>query len=124
MKQGKSPFLSFQEWQRIQIDDMEDDAVVVCPVCHGDGEVTEECECCGHESERECEICEGTGRVVFGELSECNQRRCFNLWLYRKELHLDVLKLADFCGNPLKIVKHGFAISCNIQTHDLEVVTL
>lgn len=44
-----------------------EDPLIECTECHGEGEIYKECRCCGHETERECEVCDGRGRFHFSE---------------------------------------------------------
>lgn len=103
-------FKSFINWQHGMISETEDDTVVLCPTCEGEGVVITECDCCGSEKEEECHLCESSGKVVFGELDFNDQKRCYTRREYNTQLAYDVIKLANWLGSPLGVVRYGFAI--------------
>ena len=61
-------FISFGDWQAMDKQGLKDsDMSVECAACDGEGEAEQYCDCCGVDSQRECEECSGTGLVVFSE---------------------------------------------------------
>jgi len=63
-----SRFISFGDWQAMAKQGLKDsDMSIECEACDGQGEAEQYCDCCGSESERECEDCSGTGLVVHSE---------------------------------------------------------
>ncbi len=109
-------FQSFFEWQNECIRNTEPESLMLCPECEGECITLRECECCGHEKETGCELCDMTGEVVFGKLSFTDQKKCFNRMDYNELLAKDVKALADWYEDPLFVVKYGFAIATDIRS--------
>lgn len=77
--------------------------MVFCPECEGDGEIFEECDCCGHEKEQTCRLCSGDGYLPFGELKNKWQREnCFLSRTYHETVKADLEKLAAWNGKSIK----------------------
>ena len=109
-------FQTFPEWKatcRINTGKKEE---VTCPECKGEGEVLTECDCCGHENEINCELCDTKGTVIFGKLTPQDQLNCFSINDYHDSLGRDVKAYADWVGSPFGVVKFGFAIASDIRS--------
>ena len=89
---------NFEQWQKAQIENIMPSEELKCSKCDGNGVVEDECDCCGHESEQECELCGGNGTVIFGDLSEHEQKQQFDHMAYRKHLIDDIAALASWTG--------------------------
>jgi len=82
---------SYDKWQELKLRDLvEDNPLIDCPACDGDGEIYEICECCGSEKEEECGECEGDGRVRFNDLNDSQKRKAFTRRVYFSEVIADL----------------------------------
>ena len=117
-------FGTFIEWQLRMITETDDSAVLVCPVCQGEGVIEKECECCGSEIEQDCELCESSGEVIFGALDFNHQKQCFPRCEYNKQLARDVIKMADWLGDPLRLTKYGFAVGSRLNLRSEVAINL
>lgn len=45
----------------------EENPVIECAHCSGDGVIYDRCHCCGNEQEEDCQICDGRGRIKYSE---------------------------------------------------------
>lgn len=103
--------LTFTQWVQQQIKATPKSTLVSCPECNGEGVCLIECECCGHEHEEECEFCEGTGEVVFGELDQSDQARCFSRAAYWGQVTEDLRRYIEWQNNPLAALSLGFSMA-------------
>lgn len=57
---------SYSEWLEAKHHFLEEEnPVIECEECDGEGEIVKECGCCGHEKEQECVVCEGAGQYRY-----------------------------------------------------------
>ncbi|WP_339829440.1 hypothetical protein [uncultured Arenimonas sp.] len=104
--------ISFLQWQEHMRQTSDDDTVVDCPDCRGDG-ITACCEC---GNDRDCEECEGTGTVCWGELSQAEQERHLSVARYEAALVADASAYAAWVGvDPTALlVNSGFRVWCHV----------
>lgn len=95
---------SYDEWQELKLRDLaEDNPLINCPGCDGEGEFSDFCECCGGAKEGECAECDGAGQVRFNQLSDAEKRKAFTRRVYINEVMTDLrrwcaLTREDFLG--------------------------
>jgi hypothetical protein len=89
---------SFSAWRDIAL--ASQPKLVTCHKCDGEGEVTEECCECGNDTEKTCSLCDGTGNLVFADLSRQSREdwaaHTLNVSLYKTELLGTLKHLAEF----------------------------
>jgi len=109
--------MSFAEWQKKMVSETCPEDRVTCPSCEGEGEIYEVCDCCGHEEECQCELCNGDGNVLFGELDAAEQKKCFPLQAYRKEVEADLRKVSAWTDKSLAdtCMEFGYALCARIS---------
>lgn len=94
--------MDYHDWRQQQAANTKPTDLVFCPECEGEGEVFEECECCGHETGTTCELCSGNGYIAFGRLRGKQREDCFLGQQYRETVKADLEKLAAWNGETLK----------------------
>lgn len=67
--------ITYKQWQERQKLEIPQTEAVQCFECDGDGEINEECECCGHEKETECGKCDGNGTLIWGQLNSSDKAK-------------------------------------------------
>lgn len=92
-------FASFETWRAAKADDLAADTPLInCPKCDGEGECIKECDECGHETESECQCCDGQGKVHFNDLDAKAWSGLFTHHAYFKELVEVSHDLSSHCG--------------------------
>ena len=92
-------FASHEEWRaQKQADMAELNPLLECPECDGEGVEHKECCECGHESERDCESCDTSGRIHYNDLAEDQWAHLFSYSTYFKELIQTVRDVSEFCA--------------------------
>ena len=86
--------LSYDEWRDAEIATRPPSMLVECPDCDGTG-YTECCEC-GHE--RKCDECDDAGKVLWGDLTEPQQRQLLTASAYYAAVMHDANALARWNG--------------------------
>lgn len=82
---------SYDEWRRLKRRDLaEDNPLIKCPECDGEGEIFDHCECCGADKDEECGECDGAGRVRFNALSDTAKQKAFTRRMYVNEVMADL----------------------------------
>ena len=109
--------LSYDQWQCAMVQETPDDAVMNCPECEGEGVVCVACDCCGHEREVNCEMCESSGEVIFSQLKFTDQKKCFSMQEYNNQLAYDLNKLVNWSSDLLCLPSYGFAMATTISPH-------
>jgi len=112
-------FLSLEEWQKKEGDYLFDkNPIIECPSCNGEGIVEDECSCCGHETEEECDDCCGNGKLEFNEFARSE--------VLTKEKYLAAIQnefslLASFTNkNEAELYfNNGFIAWCSISTKNI-----
>lgn len=94
--------MDYHDWRQQQVANTKPTDLVFCPECEGEGEVFEECECCGHDKETACELCSGNGYIAFGRLRGKQREDCFLGQQYRETVKADLEKLAAWNGETLE----------------------
>lgn len=104
--------LSFPQWQAYVRNTTGEDSPVECPDCRGDG-VTSCCEC---GNDRDCEDCDGTGTVCWGELSQAEQERYLSEARYHAAIVADAWAYAAWVGVDATalLVDSGFRVWCSV----------
>jgi len=108
---------SYDQWQCARVQETADDTVMNCPECEGEGTVCVTCDCCGQEKEVNCEMCESSGEVIFGQLDFNDQKKCFSRQEYNKQLVCDLQKLVNWSSDLFCLVSYGFAMATAIPPY-------
>lgn len=87
-------FLSYDEWRDAEIATRPPSMLVECPDCDGTG-YTECCEC---GNERKCDDCDEAGKVLWGDLTESQQRQLLTASAYYAAVMHDANALAQWHG--------------------------
>ncbi|MCF6256189.1 MAG: hypothetical protein L3K25_07790 [Gammaproteobacteria bacterium] len=125
---------NFDEWQRLKISDTPEEQVVQCPDCHGEGSIYDECtihgknctydECCALVLEQTCGLCDGDGKLKFGDLPDDKINMLFNKETYHSEIISDLERLASWEGkNRIGfLLENGYSV-CTVVANKSEKVS-
>ena len=113
--------ISFEAWQKLQLEETDDETLVDCLECDGDGMA--DCSSCGHE--RECEDCDGQGKVTWGELSERERRLRVTYPRYAAAIVSDARAWASWleCDPVECLVGAGFRVASSVVGRSLVVLS-
>ena len=89
---------NFDVWKMLKITHTPGDSMVTCPVCSGEGYISDECEYCGNESEHLCGLCEGYRNLRFDDVPNDKIDILFSKAVYHSEVIADLEKLATWEG--------------------------
>lgn len=92
---------TYSEWRRAKLAQLDDEDLIECPKCYGDGVIDDYCHHCGRSGEEDCDLCECVGKMPFGELPMEWEFNIFSRDRYRKELVNDLESLAGWMGKEL-----------------------
>lgn len=101
----------FEQWQKDQINNAPASTLILCPDCNGARFITDECDCCGHEKERDCNECtDYEGKVLWGDLSDSKKKETLSAQRYQDVLIDDLSSLANWQGkNKFELlIEYGF----------------
>lgn len=103
--------LSYGEWVDRQVATLAPDARITCHECEGEGVVYNCCECCGNESERDCDNCGGDGFVPASEADQDDLGEMFPRHAYHEAVFADLVAVAPLLGrDPVDVlIEHGYA---------------
>lgn len=109
--------LSFEAWRDEQIANRPSDMAVECPTCDGEG--VDECSCCGHE--RDCELCDGDGRVEWGDLDDSQRKRLVSRSAYANTVLQDAYAWAGWLGRDVttELFAAGFRVYSRVADRAL-----
>lgn len=103
-------FLTFHKWRDLRREELEgSDPLLTCPQCHGEEFYEEECESCGHEEEKECQLCDG-GKLRYSDFPSDDKDALYRWEYYVERLLEDAKALAGWLAkDPAEVlVKAGF----------------
>ena len=102
----------FKTWKQLKVAQTPEDEMVKCPECQGERIIVKECNCCGHESERDCGCCDGKGFQRFGNLGRSEIDRVFSREAYHREVIADLERLASWKQKDRihTLVEHGYTV--------------
>ncbi|MEN1941047.1 hypothetical protein WCE39_08130 [Luteimonas sp. MJ174] len=112
--------IRFEAWQKLQLEETDDETLVDCLECHGEG-VADCCEC-GHESE--CAGCCGDGKVAWGELREHERQRHLTYARYAEAILQDARAWASWLErDPAEeLFAAGFRVASSVVSKSLVVL--
>ncbi len=117
--------LTFDKWQEVCIIETNAHEVVKCPECDGEGDIMDECSCCGAETVEPCEVCSGNCEVLFAKLGKLGQKKVFSKANYIEQVVVDITKLSAWthADRTTLFVESGFTVY-NLIRNKKEVVTV
>ena len=95
--------ITYKQWKERQKQEIPQTEFVQCFECDGDGEINGKCECCGHESEKECSQCEGQGKLLWASLRDSDKDRFLTFSRYMTVALEECRLLAQWrCKNEIQ----------------------
>ena len=100
---------SYEQWEAEQRQIVEqENPLLECRRCDGEGEIIEDCPCCGHEKEEECPTCEGAGQIRYEDAPIGLQREQIEPWMYFDQVIADLKKWCAYTREDFLKVAGGF----------------
>lgn len=117
-----SPITPYARWREHQERNTPDSKIVTCPACDGSGETERSCCCCEDTRYLDCERCEGSGVICWGDLSGHELSILLDMKAYSAAVWDDMVTLAKWTGRGVEteLFRHDLMPYISIESRAVQ----